>query len=1093
MGANSSLYNRKLLAVAVSSCVLASGAASAQENAIEEVVVTGIRASLERSVDIKRESSGVVDAISAEDIGKFPDSNLAESLQRITGVSIDRNNGEGFQVTVRGFGPQYNLITLNGRSMPAGQIGAEGGLINQRSFDMSNIASEGVSGVEVYKTGKASFSSGGIGSVVNLKTMRPLDNPGVKASFGAKALYDTTNVANDEITPEISGLLSWTDENEMFGASISGSYQERDSMSAGLRSGNGWTNFQGAWAGTDSIPNGTTSGVLVENAPAAGTMTNFVNGPSMYRADYQRTRKNGQITLQYRPSDAVTATLDYTLAEQETKLARSGTSFWFGGGAFATDAIRFNGNTEAASPVLWWTENQNVTDNTGQTFYDENRNYDDTAAPRDIAVGLQHGHVQNTLESAGINVEWTVTDQLSLTFDAHDSSTKSRPGDGSIANFYNIGLGVQGVYNQGIDYTGDLPLLVGNFVDVYPTLDHDCDATTPAVVQQVGTVQTDRDCSDGDGVASGENVISTANQAGGLTPMLIDKGDVGSTVRQINYDRLSVDMTQMKIDGRFDLNDDMGIDFGVESSKMESVQNSSFAQELMEGGWGVSNPGDVPAGLFHEIDYADYFDGYRTNLSSDSRSFFETAAGQSVDVFMVGFMGDVPAIGETLANNAGLTWAPNPTDNVNRKLTEEITAFYIQGDLHFDLAGMPLDVLAGVRYESTDVTSDATIAPNAVVWQGDNDFLANPDNSVAPTDFKSTHSYDHVLPAIDVSLGIQEDLIGRVSYSTTIARADYDQLSQGVSGVGGPSGGPTVLGGSPGTATSGNVSLEPIESNNFDVSIEWYFGDASYASVGAFYKDVPNFIGIESFPDTAADTRDPSNGPRAMQAVQDLQDLGADVNQQNLFMMVASYGGAGCTGSACGAAYGSLPYEGSTGVENNADIVALPEDPFSVINGTRPANANGANLSGLEFAVQHFFGESGFGVAANYTYVDGSVTFDNSAVPAGASQFALVGLSDSANLAVMYEKDGWQARVAYNWRDEFLNSANIGSNEPEYTNAYSQIDFNVGYNFSDNFSVALEGLNVLGADIRRVGRNDNQTRRLEIYQPRYALTGRYTF
>lgn len=95
MGANSGLFNRKLLAMAVSSCVVASvGAANAQENQIEEVVVTGMRASLERSVDIKRESSGVVDAISAEDIGKFPDSNLAESLQRITGVSIDRQNGE---------------------------------------------------------------------------------------------------------------------------------------------------------------------------------------------------------------------------------------------------------------------------------------------------------------------------------------------------------------------------------------------------------------------------------------------------------------------------------------------------------------------------------------------------------------------------------------------------------------------------------------------------------------------------------------------------------------------------------------------------------------------------------------------------------------------------------------------------------------------------------------------------------------------------------------------------------------------------------------------------------------------------------------
>ena len=85
---------------------------------LEEVIVTGIRGSLEASMDVKRDSQGVVDAITAEDMGKFPDSNLAESLQRITGVSVSRVNGEGSQITVRGFGPEFNLITLNGRQMP---------------------------------------------------------------------------------------------------------------------------------------------------------------------------------------------------------------------------------------------------------------------------------------------------------------------------------------------------------------------------------------------------------------------------------------------------------------------------------------------------------------------------------------------------------------------------------------------------------------------------------------------------------------------------------------------------------------------------------------------------------------------------------------------------------------------------------------------------------------------------------------------------------------------------------------------------------------------------------------------------------------
>jgi outer membrane cobalamin receptor len=136
--------------------------ASQEEPAGDEIVVTGIRASLERSIAIKRESSGVVDAISAEDIGKFPDTNLAESLQRIPGVSINRTNGEGSLVTVRGFGPTYNLVTLNGRQLATSNVGVVGGDQNadgaqgtSRSFDFSNLATEGVRTLEVYKTGRA--------------------------------------------------------------------------------------------------------------------------------------------------------------------------------------------------------------------------------------------------------------------------------------------------------------------------------------------------------------------------------------------------------------------------------------------------------------------------------------------------------------------------------------------------------------------------------------------------------------------------------------------------------------------------------------------------------------------------------------------------------------------------------------------------------------------------------------------------------------------------------------------------------------------------------------------------------------------------
>ncbi len=164
------ILNRTPLAAAVAVAlgatatpVVAQDVVAQNDEVIEEIVTTGIRGSLSRAMDIKRTSSGVVDAISAEDIGKFPDANLAESLQRITGVSIDRQRGEGSQVTVRGFGPEYNMVTINGRQMPT-----HNGV--NRSFDFGDLASEGVAGVQVYKTGRADVPSGGVGSTINIST-----------------------------------------------------------------------------------------------------------------------------------------------------------------------------------------------------------------------------------------------------------------------------------------------------------------------------------------------------------------------------------------------------------------------------------------------------------------------------------------------------------------------------------------------------------------------------------------------------------------------------------------------------------------------------------------------------------------------------------------------------------------------------------------------------------------------------------------------------------------------------------------------------------------------------------------------------------
>ena len=230
--AKKTLKNTLLASVSVAAVSLGIDVASAQQSEeVDELIVQGIRKSLQSSSDLKRNAKGIVDAISAEEMGKFPDTNLAESLQRISGVSIDRQRGEGSTVTVRGFGPEYNLVTFNGRQIATSTLGDGASAPSSRSFDFANLASEGIAGLEVYKTGKAPVASGGIGSVININTTRPLDDKGFKATASYKVVQDESWNGGSTQTPEISGLISntWDLAEGEFGVSLSLISQERKS------------------------------------------------------------------------------------------------------------------------------------------------------------------------------------------------------------------------------------------------------------------------------------------------------------------------------------------------------------------------------------------------------------------------------------------------------------------------------------------------------------------------------------------------------------------------------------------------------------------------------------------------------------------------------------------------------------------------------------------------------------------------------------------------------------------------------------------------------------------------------------------------
>lgn len=200
--------------------------AEAYEDVLEEIVVTGFRSSLYQAVALKRDAVNSRDSIVNEDIGKMPDLNLAEAIQRVPGVAITREGGEGRQVTLRGLGPSFTRVTLNGMEVPssAGGLDSFGGINRGRSFDFNVFSAELFNRIDINKSPTASIEEGGVAGSVELYTARPLDNPGFHASVFAQAGY---NDLSKKTTPKITAYINTTNEARTFGFMLTAAYTER--------------------------------------------------------------------------------------------------------------------------------------------------------------------------------------------------------------------------------------------------------------------------------------------------------------------------------------------------------------------------------------------------------------------------------------------------------------------------------------------------------------------------------------------------------------------------------------------------------------------------------------------------------------------------------------------------------------------------------------------------------------------------------------------------------------------------------------------------------------------------------------------------
>ncbi|HEY0687329.1 MAG TPA: TonB-dependent receptor [Steroidobacter sp.] len=371
--------------------------AAGNDSSLEEVVVTGIRESLQRNLDMKREATGVVDVISSEDIGKFPDSNVAASLQRVPGVSIQRSGtrGEPTGITVRGFGGDFNETLYDGRRISTAS--------GERSVDFSTVGADFVGALSVMKTPDITLSASSIGATVNVMFPKPFDQPGPR--FVTSVSGSMQDEASD-VKPTVGALFSNTFADDTLGVLVDAIYTDR-STDTNRVFVSGW---EGGRFAACQLTAACTADELRPEAPKP-----FVGWwQQQYGAEQSQVsdeRIDGRIALQWRPSDNVLLTVDDNYSRQKIVTETYGFALWFGLNDLRNVQLDDNG-----------------------TVVD----FIQSGTPMDLNASIAE-QLRETNQT-GINLKIDVSENLSLDIDASYAKSEQNP-DGQGSDGADIGYG----------------------------------------------------------------------------------------------------------------------------------------------------------------------------------------------------------------------------------------------------------------------------------------------------------------------------------------------------------------------------------------------------------------------------------------------------------------------------------------------------------------------------------------------------------------------------------------------------------------------------------------------------------------------------
>ncbi|WP_066651521.1 MULTISPECIES: TonB-dependent receptor domain-containing protein [Sphingomonas] len=814
-------------------------APAADEKAGTDVVVTGFRKSLADALDQKRASNQIIDAITAEDIANFPDANLAESIQRLPGVSIDRDNGEGRTITVRGLGGDFQQVRLNGADALSisGGNQSDSGANRSRGFDFNTFASELFGGITVTKSTAASNDEGSLGAIIDLNTGRPLASKKNRYALGAEAEYRENGAT---FNPRITALVS-QHITDNFGILGTFAYQSQNQQIDAYRRNPGqfeytYRNSQlnGITPATYgfALPSNQGTGILYGSDPAAYalvTPTTIIPAlPSITRQELFYERIGATVTAQWRPTDHTEITLDgvYSSYRQNSTVSgittiglnRNGTNAraQLTGTAGLRAVGTANGNADrvalyancvpsalldcngeaagtgvGATPLAGYLNSLNPNNLNPFDYY--NNPLSPGFVPTANQTGFYNqliGRPSTVIRAANVNAagqaDYLVLDRLDWRSfaDSQFGNTEFKQATINVKHDFTP--------NLHFEYTGGYSETQFNgrgFLTEFNAID------------QNGFTYDERNGGQVPIFNPGFDVANPANWnlVKGLSTIRAFSDDVRNTFA-VNRGSLA-----------WKANDELTFSAGLTWKRFTYSSTSGRNNTTVE----AINPtlAEARIGSLTDLGRTVGFGQGLTLQAGTPTSFFVPDLNRFINAFGI----DCNCV------NRYSDYRLTVDGRNGNQVTERDLSGFVQVDWNTELFGHAFRGNAGVRVANTQVAATGSVGG-----------AGNGGVGVVVT---ARNEYTDVLPSVNMVWTISRNFLFRFAASKVMARPQLASLTPGTTAF--PTGLPTN--GSAPSITVGNPYLQPFRATNFDISFERYFGKNGLISIAFFLKDLANF------------------------------------------------------------------------------------------------------------------------------------------------------------------------------------------------------------------------------------------------------------